>query len=371
MKIIRKIFLIAISIILINSCKKDDPTPVTVTVDLSQAKLTDFKLEELNYADIDISHPVITNGVETQRGSITVYVPAGTPLNLTPKVENFVSNNFTVQPALGVINNFSLGSVVYTIVSNRDPQKKVHYDVEIIAGQAPNPNAKVTGFRFEKSRNAQLTDDIIESKIVEGVGTLGKIFIFVPLGTNYTTLNATIDFEGATLLYSQDPLSNPATTGQPYPAIGKQINFRYPNFFFLVVKNQEQVAQYQVIVDVRQPLKINVGAVTTPNVQKGNIDEYLVTQIENQGNSPLSLRQISHQDQFPTGTSAVRGVAAFPSGGLMPGTKSNVFANVNASVFGAGQYATTALFKPALQYHIEANEFLEPASLRINAEIVE
>lgn len=369
MKFIKALSAIILSAFIFSGCKKDkDDKPADI--DLVQAKFVDFQLVELDYENIEISHPVITNGVETERGSITVYLPTGASLNLTPETSNFANNNFTVQPGLGITRNFSQGAVEYVIVSKQDPQKKVHYDVLILADPAPNPNARITEFRFTKNRNPQLAQDIVASKIIEGVGTLGKIFIFVPIGTDYTTLIPTIDFDGAGIFYSQDEMTDPVTNNSPYPTNGEQINVRYPNRLYLVVKNGDEVASYEVIVDVRQPLKLDAAMVTTPDVQEGNLSQFLVTQIENRGNHPLHLREISHQDQVPANILALRGLAAFPGNGLLPGNKTNVFATVNGNTFRAGNYATTAVFKPSIRHNAEANQFLEPATLRINAEII-
>ena len=84
----------------LTACKKD---PIHSTpIDLSKILLENFQLEETNIISIDITHPVLSNGVETVPGDIFVTVPSGSALtSLTPKVSNFTNNAFTVTPALG------------------------------------------------------------------------------------------------------------------------------------------------------------------------------------------------------------------------------------------------------------------------------
>ena len=137
------------------SCKKDPANPPGSTINLEAVRMNDFSLEETAYSNISITHPVITNGVETQQGEIRVTVPPGTTqLRLTPKVSNFTTAGYNVSPRLGQQQNFLNKPVVYTIASTQDASKLVHYIVTITeAQQQPDGGAVLTSFRFEKAKN--------------------------------------------------------------------------------------------------------------------------------------------------------------------------------------------------------------------------
>ena len=170
--------------------------------------MNDFQLVETAYASINITHPVISNGAETQPGVIRVTVPAGTPLQLTPKTSNFTDIGFTVSPQLGQPQNFLNRTVIYTITSKQDVSKQVHYAVTITeAGTQPNTGATLTSFRFEKSKNPFLPSDIEATRIIEGVASLGKVFIFVPTGTSFASLTPNMNYQGTGVFIRRIPVN--------------------------------------------------------------------------------------------------------------------------------------------------------------------
>ena len=353
------------------SCRKDPANPVTGDVDLSQVRMNDFQLVETAYSSITVTHPVITNGVETQGGEIRLTIPTGTTFQLTPKVTNFTNSDFTLSPQLGVKQNFLGRTIIYTIISKKNASKQVHYAVSITEEQAQPTQTALTSFKFEKAKNPFLTADVEAARIIESVATIGKVFVFLPAGTSFSSLTPTIGFQGTSLFYSQDAASSPANATTVYPAAGMAIDFTWPKVFYAVVKNSTDVKTYEVIVDVKAPIRFDNAAVTTPNVQAGSLHSVQATTFLNVGNHPISLAAVDQSDHFPAGTSAVRGAGFIPSGGLKMGERANVMATISAQTWPVGTYAVTSTFKPKLFNHPEADDLLESTSLRITATIVQ
>ncbi|RYZ23724.1 MAG: hypothetical protein EOO10_20875, partial [Chitinophagaceae bacterium] len=289
------------------SCKKDPAKPATDTVDLNQVRLNDFQLVETAYTSISVTHPVITNGVETQGGEILLTIPAGTTFQLTPKSSNFTNNDFTLSPQLNVKQNFSGQTIIYTVTSKKDASKQVHYAVSITEEQAQPTQAAVTSFRFEKAKNPFLPADVEASRIIEGVGTLGKVFVFVPAGTSFASLTPTIGFQGQGLFYSQDPNASPDNATTAYPAAGKAIDFTYPKVFYAIVKRGTTTKAYEVIVDVKSPIFFDNTALTLADVKAGTLHTLQATTFLNRGNHPISIIAVDHSNQLPVGSNAVRG----------------------------------------------------------------
>jgi hypothetical protein len=367
---IRVITLLLVSLAV--SCKKNDSTDNTKPIDLNQARLNDFKLMETIYSDIDISHPELHNGTETKRGRIQVKIPKGsTQLNLTPAISNFTSDAFTITPRLGEMQNFLSKTITYTIASRDNPEKKVHYDVSIVEEDGPvNTQARITGFKFEKQKNPALPADIEAAKIVEGVGTIGKIYVFVPVGTNFSNLTATMQFDGQGLYYTQDANSVPENSTTIYPAAGMSVDFAYPKQFFAVVKAGQMTKTYEVIVDVRNPIKFEEAIVTTADAVRGGIRFISATSFTNQGNHPMMLSVIEHSGQVPAGTNVIRASAGIPSFGLNPNESTVVNATISAQTYPAGSYSVISSFKPKIYHEPDADEFMESSSVTINTTII-
>jgi hypothetical protein len=369
---IPRLFTLLLLLTLAVGCSKNPNKPAEV-VDLAQARLNDFKLAETDYIGIDIKHPVLTNGDETEYGEIDIVIPRGTTgLRLTPLASNFTNDAFTISPRLGEVRNFSAGRVVYVLTSKADPTRRVQYYVSITEEEPPVTTApKVTALRFEQSKNAGLTADIVASRVLDGVATLGKIYVFVPAGTDFSQLTPTIVHEGGTLYYSQDPASAPENSTTPYPASGTRIDFAWPKTFYAIVKGATSVAAYEVVVDVRNPIKFEPAVVTTAALQKGSSHFIPVGSLVNQGNHPITLLNVTHTGQVPSGINAIRCSSSTPSLGLAPGQSTVVNATISAQTFGPGTYQTTALFVPGIFRELEANTLLEPSALSVTTTIVD
>jgi hypothetical protein len=369
---IPRLFTLLLLLTAVFGCSKN-PSGPEVVVDLAEARLNDFKLAEADYIGINITHPTLTNGMETSSGEIDVLIPRGTTgLRLTPLLSNFTNDAFTISPRLGELRDFSGGRIVYIITSKKDPGKQVRYLVRVTEEEPPAPVApKVTAFKFEKSKNAGLTAEVVASRVSEGVATLGKIYVFVPVGTDFSQLTPTIEHEGGTLYYSQDASSAPEASTTTYPAAGKSIDFAWPKVFYAIVKGTASVTAYEVIVDVRNPIKFEPGSVTTASLKRGASHFIQVGSFINQGNHPISLLNVTHTGQVPAGINAIRCSSATPSMGLEPGQRSVVNATISAQTFGAGIYQATAVFVPGIFREAEANTFLESSALPVTTTIVD
>lgn len=351
------------------SCKKD-PAPAK-EVNLTDVRLQDFRLLETAYTHIDITHPVIVNGEEKEMGEIEVTIPKGnTQFRLTPEASNFTQKAFSVSPQLGIQQNFS-NTIIYTIASTVNPAKTIHYVVRIKEEVNTPADAEITSFQFLRSKNPGLPTDVQSVRIIHPEGSLGKIFIWVPAGTDFASLTPSIGYNGTGLFYSQDGSQSPAGMTTPYPTAGLSINFAYPKQFYVVVKNGNELKAYEVIVDVKNPVKMAVAVATTADVKRGTLHTVQATTFINVGNHPISIIGVDHSNQIPVGTSAVRATVAVPSFGLLPGANNDVKATISAQTYPAGTYEATASFKPRLYGHPEADNLLEPTSLRIKSTVVD
>ena len=357
-----------LALALLIGCSKPGPENPPPAVDLGMAKFLDFAVAELNYLSIDITHPTIVNGSETLEGSIRVEVPANTPaLQFTPNTNNFTQAAFSVAPALGTTKDFT-SPVVYTVTSTTDPAKKVHYRVSFVRAAATNDPMELTGFRFEKSKNAQLSDDVTASAIISNLGTLSKIYVFLPQGTDFSALRATVTHTGGSLVYSQDPNAVPEQSTTAYPADGLSINYAYPRHFYLTIKNTGGSKTYEVIADVRQPFEMEHVSIAVPGVNFGSTEIRQVSRLLHVGNHPLSLTGISHVSGQANYT-AIRANTLIPNGGVLPGQTATVTATINGTSNPPGNYAVTASFAPKIMNQEEASVHLLPAQIQLTTTI--
>ncbi|WP_224996102.1 hypothetical protein [Cesiribacter sp. SM1] len=365
------VLLFALAALLV-SCQ-DDSSDKDPLVDITQARFLDFALEEVAYTDIAVTHPEIKNGAEEAWGTITIVVPPNSSqLVLTPKLTNFNNAGFTLAPALGVAQDFSDGAITYTISSLAAPDKKVHYRVNITEESVAEPaESAISAFRFEKSRNPRLAADIEAARIVDPVASMGKIYIFVPEGTDFSGLNPTIQHNGTGLYYTQDAESVPANSTSAYPAGGLPIDFTYPKVFYAVLKNANITKTYEVVVDVKNPIRLDSENVTTAAVAKGAVRTVEATYLTNQGNHPISLSSIGYTNQAPAGLNVIRASVAVPAFGIAPGERVLVNASISAQTYPAGTYQTTAVLKPHFFRELDTATLLEAAELSISSAITD
>jgi hypothetical protein len=367
------LFYVAIMFMLFTACKKDTNETPANGIELSSVRLKGFAVKEASPVSIDLVHPVIANGTETNVGSINIVLPKGSDLlQLTPLAENVNSDSFVVEPGFGVKTNFKNAKIRYVVRSKIDPAKRVHYDVTIATEPDPvQTNPAVTAFRFLKANNPALPADVEAARIIHEDATISKIYIFVTPGTDYSKLVATVESEGGTLVYSTDPMGVPAQSTDAYPLGGKAIDYTYPKSFYLTVKQPGRSRTYDVIVDVKNPIKFVSEDVTTGYVTTGHSGLLNVTDFVNQGNHPILVTQIAHSNQVPTGLNVIRAQAFIPSGGLKPGDTADVMANVGGPAYPAGVYKTTAMLYPKIFQEPGADNLLQTSSVKITSSIVD
>ena len=344
-----------ISLFLIASCQGDDSNEVTPDPELENAQLKSFPLSEVSHLNIKIVHPEVVNGEEKKHGEIEITIPSShQSLMLSLKQFNLDSNKYSIYPSIGEQQDFSKGPITYTISSNFYQDKSVHYKVKIVIEATPvNLNSKITGFSFEKSKNPSLESTINAVKIVEYENySENAIYIIVPVGTDFSKLTPTIAFDAAKLYYSLGP------EFKPYTSNTMVVDFKYPKHFYLQAENSNGTKSkvYNVIVDVKDPIKFEQLPIITTNVKTGDgsTTQYFPAAAKwiNQGNHPIKGMAVeSYKNKvFPfdyTGdANTITAILSNPVGGtdgVLPGEKGEINITVRKMAIG-GKYKTTAVF---------------------------
>lgn len=348
-------------------CKKSNQ-PQLPTVDLSAIKINDFRFAEVTNSSIDIEHPTIVGGVETSPGRITVRIPRGnTGLQLTPLNGNFQKNGFEIAPQLGEKTDYLYKEILYSITSVNDPLKKVHYWVSVQEEPLVGELA-ITNLRFLKSMNAQLSEDIAATQIIHSNSSIGKIHVFVPAGTHFGALTAVIDHNGDEVRYTQNAFEVPANSPTIYPHTGISLDLAYPKGFYIALKRGTEVLTYSVIVDVEKPIVFVNDHVTVSGLQTGPTQTLKVGELYNRGNRPISVTQIVHSEHLPQG-SDLRTFVVVPSGGLLPGEKTDVTTTLLEGFFFPGTYKVKASMRPSFFQEQEMQSFLEPSFFNLTVQL--
>lgn len=350
-----------ISLFLIASCQGDDSNEVTPDPELENAQLKSFPLSEVSHLNIKIVHPEVVNGEEKKHGEIEITIPSShQSLMLSLKQFNLDSNKYSIYPSIGEQQDFSKGPITYTISSNFYQDKSVHYKVKIVIEATPvNLNSKITGFSFEKSKNPSLESTINAVKIVEYENySENAIYIIVPVGTDFSKLTPTIAFDAAKLYYSLGP------EFKPYTSNTMVVDFKYPKHFYLQAENSNGTKSkvYNVIVDVKDPIKFEQLPIITTNVKTGDgsTTQYFPAAAKwiNQGNHPIKGMAVeSYKNKvFPfdyTGdANTITAILSNPVGGtdgVLPGEKGEINITVRKMAIG-GKYKTTAVFAPTFNF---------------------
>ncbi len=286
-------------------CSSDDSKPPedisSPDIDLTAARLNDFQLSEVTYTDINLTQPEIVDGEEKTPGKIIVTVPSETnDLSLSLASVNFDESKFEISPSVGSAQSFEVGSsITYTITSKDDSEKSISYLVSIVKEVTAEEILKITGFRFEQSKNQKLSSDIEATKIVTYPSKNSAIFILVPVGTELNDLVPTIDFEGESLEYQQgssDFMVYPETDLHvDFRSDYDQLNFKDKNEFTLLVKKGEFERYYRVIVDVQNPIELQENSVSTGDLTEGDGTIRYSLKWINKGNHPI-VRDLKASD---------------------------------------------------------------------------
>lgn len=379
------------SLIVLTGCSSDDTNENENTF-WEDAMLDDFPLFEVEYLDIHIAHPEITNGVETKPGEIEITIPySQTSLMLSLKRFELDNNKYQISPLPGEQRDFSEGPVTYTISSVSSETKAIHYTVTVVYGGEPFfINAKITGFKFEKSKNPQLAATIEAVKIAEYENyTENAIYVIVPEGTDFSQLTPTITYDAAKIRYTLDNLFI------PYPDNGLVVDFRYPRHFYLQAENSRgtKSRNYNVIVDVANPIRFN-SPIITDNVAVGDGSTFqnffAVATWTNQGNHPITgmspgeyTNKTYPIPDYPGDANIITASIVNPTPGtigVFPGQQGQINIRVRRSPI-TGIYTSTAVFVPTFSFDTRVisywpvndriEEIFAPQMVAIEATIIE
>ncbi len=345
-------------------CNDDDASKDQTPNDiLSNARLEDFAFNEVDYLDIEITHPVIENGEEVDAGEIKITVPYSQQSLMLSLAEFALDDDrYSISPLAGIQQDFSDGPVTYTITAHTETgNREVRYEVSVVYGGDPfYANALITGFKFEKSKNPALTETIDALKIVKYESSFeGAIYVLVPPGTDFSTLVPTITYDAAKLTYNTDGAF------VAYPASNLTVDFRYPKQFHLQAENSlgEKSVVYKVIVDVVEPIQFSADEVVTTNVKKGDgINTTFFPNIitwKNVGNHPITgMAAADYKDRtfpvvgYPENTNIITAILVNQNGGtpgILPGESGQVSVTVKRTPV-TGLFTTTVIFKPTFEF---------------------
>ncbi len=229
-------------------------------------------------------------------------------------------------------------------------------------------NLAITKVTFEKDKNPDLPLTIEATKIVDHEkrqdGTIyhSTIYLLVPVGTDFSHLTPSISYQAASLSY------NVGEGFKPYPADGMVVDFKYPKTFQLKVASKDASQQkiYDVIVDVKEPIKFEQSFIRTPNAKKGVLTSSGSYWI-NQGNHPIlngikigrayfpnAVEISTYTDViYPSGASSIHHLVSLQGEedgkDILPGEKGAVVNIIWTSAI-AGVYQKTALITPVFEF---------------------
>lgn len=361
-------------------CSEDvkvSPSPKPIS--LVDAKLNNFRLFGITPVSINITQPSIVNNKETVFGKIDIVVPNTVSLN---GIASSITSNelnlskFAILPGNSTMLNYETQNHVHTIVNVLDnSQELLHYTVNIKKEVTPTPSTlTVVDFKFEKSKNPQLPNDVTIERRFDENANRQVIYLFVPKGTDFSNLKPTATFDAEEVFYTQDssiPLSDVNT---PYPAVATSFDFAYPKSFIIVLRDKvnNRLKSVNVFVDVKDPVEFANTDITTPNIIASTSSTNFTAIIDwrNVGNHKLRFQAATtYENLIPNTTSnLITASMTFIGDGIIP----NQSAGVNVQVKGnlpVGTYKTTAVFYTKFTGHDAINDLVKPAKMNITANI--
>ncbi len=372
-------------IFMIGCDSSDESTNTSQGVNIEEAKLSNFPLFGIESISVEITDPVITENKEVTYGEIKITVPSTVSLDdirASITSEELNLSKFSISPGTDVALSFEDEKVhVFTIsTATGNKEALLHYNVSIIKELPPVPETlKLTGFTFEKSKNSSLPNDVTISKRADINISYEKIYLLVPVGTDFTNLVPTITYEGANLYYSQDTSIAPVDMNVAFPEGDTSFDFEYPKEFLLAIKdkNNEEVKLIGVIVDVVNPVRIETVSVTTPDATEGTSGNFRgVTKWVNQGNHKIHFQKATtYEDVSPVvtpepSTKAITVNRILTSGGLLPGESADINATVASQYYPEGTYKTTAVFYTKIFQDNGSDDLFEPAKVTVTSKII-
>ncbi len=343
--------------ILLSACSSNDNSgsDSEESINLETAKLTDFPFEEIDYTNIKITQPVISNNEETTEGEIIITLPhTVTSLSLSLKSVNIDTEKFNVFPSVGNKELFSETDFIkYTITSKNNPDKTLHYNVKIIIEENPKEEIlSLTNFELLANDNSAFTDiDLIKKSKLQTIDSL--IICLFPASINFSELAPAIKYKGSNIEYrinDNDFKKYPVDTGET-------INFKYPNTVDFKISNSTNSTSttYRIIVDTKHPISFNEAEITIPDLLIGNT--YNGTGVAtwvNQGNYPITTMSPNEYTNVVTPATGLNNIFAVTlsknsGGNINPNEEGTVNITITETPL-IGEYKVSAI------YHLNFNQ---------------
>ncbi|MGJ8734148.1 MAG: hypothetical protein ACSHW4_13415 [Cellulophaga sp.] len=359
-------------------CTKDDNTNEHI-IKLEDAILTDFPLVGITPVSINIKQPTIVDNEEIVFGEINIVVPSTVSLkeiaSITTSTELNLSK-FSILPNDLSLLNYETQNHIYTIVNAlNESEELLHYIVNIKHEIVPTPTTlTITDFRFEASKNAQLTNDVTIEKRVDDLDKQ-TIYLFVPTGTDFSNLTPTATFDAEEVFYTQESSVPIVDVNTVYPSTETSFDFTYPKRFIIVLKDNtsNRVKWVDVFVDVKNPVEIKNTDITTPDITSTASSSTFrgITSWKNVGNHVLSFRSATtYENKVPNSDlNFITARRNFTSMGLAPKES----ADINVTVIKdlpKGEYKSTAVFYTKFANHEATNDVIEQAKLNVTTNVL-
>ncbi|WP_075343807.1 hypothetical protein [Tenacibaculum agarivorans] len=367
-----------------NSCSNEEDTTTSSTINLEEAKLTGFPLLGITPVSIEIVQPTIENNTETEYGKINIVI--SDPSFLSNIKADITSNElnlskFDVIPGGNTALSYESQSHTHAIVNVLDKSEELlHYIVTIEAEAPPTPSTlTITDFKFEASKNSQLSEDVIVEKTFTDPNNPNKqtIYLFVPEGTDFSDLTPTATFDAEKVYYTQDTSTPIVDVDTPFPSTETSFDFAYPKSFIIVLKDDinNRIKWVDVFVDIKNPVQLENTDVSPPDVGQSTTTKTLlgVTKWKNVGNHPVEYQAPNtYENKIPdTSTNFITAQRMFPAFGLKPGENADIHLQIAANLPDM-EYKTTAVFySKFVDEAIIIDDIQEPAKLNITVKIID
>lgn len=380
---IATVLILTVFTFIINGCNSDyssEPETNLDSINLEDAKLSGFPLFGITPVSLEIIDPIIVNNEESEFGEINIIILNTISLN---GIASTITSNelnlskFDILPNNDTTLNYEMQSHVHTIVNVFDETEELlHYAVNIEQETTPTPSTlTVTDFRFEASKNTQLTEDItIEERYDDTNNQRQDIYLFVPAGTDFSDLTPTATFDAEAVFYTQDsstPIDDIVTT---YPTTETNFDFAYPQSFIIVLRDEatDRMKWVNVFVDVKNPVELENSDVTTPNVITPGSSEYFtgITKWKNIGNHPIEFQYATtYENKVPdVNVNVITVDRNLVTGGLIPRESANVNVQISGNL-PVGEYKTTAVFYTGFYRNDAVNDLVEPVKLNVTVNV--
>lgn len=379
---ITRILILTFFTIIFNNCNNDDSSKLNInpdTINLEDTKLSNFPLFAITPVSLEIIDPIIVNNEETEFGKINIIV--SNTISLDGIASAITSNElnlskFGILPGNNTMLNYETESHVHTIVNVFDEsQELLHYTVNIEQETTPTlTTLTVTDFKFEASKNTQLTADVtIEKRFDNPNNQIQDIYLFVPAGTDFSDLTPTATFDAEAVFYTQNSSTSIDDIDTPYPTTETNFDFAYPQSFIIVLRDEatDRTKWVNVFVDVKNPVELENSDVTTQNVITPGSTEYFtsITRWKNIGNHPIEFQSATTYENKVPDVNVITADRNLVTGGLIPMESANVNVQISGNL-PVGEYKATAVFYTGFYSHDAVNDLVEPVKLNITANVV-